>query len=183
VTRLYTKTGDAGETGLLRGGRVSKADPRVEAYGTVDELNACAGAAVVEARLALPEAHRDFVVGAVAACQDCLMRLAAELASGGRADERVTAADVAAIEAAIDEAQARTPAIEHFLVPGVTRAESAMHVARTVCRRAERLVVALPPGQAPAEGVRYLNRLSDLLFALARVCVAAEGCEEKVWAR
>ena len=182
MTRLYTKTGDAGETGLLRGGRVSKADPRVEAYGTVDELNASLGAALIEARLSLPDGPgRDLVTAAVEAGQDCLMRLAAQIASGGRAGVRVHPEDIDAIEASIDEAQSRIPDLAHFLVPGVTRTEAALHVARTVCRRAERRVVALPVDQAPSEGVRYLNRMSDLLFALARVCIAAEGCAERVW--
>jgi cob(I)alamin adenosyltransferase len=179
--RLYTRTGDAGETGLLRGGRVSKADPRVEAYGTVDEANAFLGAALVEVRLLPPSADRDAVAGVLDACQSCLMRLAAEVASGGRAGIGVGVADVSALERWIDDAQGRVPDLTHFLVPGVARAEAALHVARTACRRAERRLVALPAEQAPVEGVRFLNRLSDLLFALARVATAAEGGVERVW--
>ncbi len=181
MTRLYTRSGDAGETGLLLGGRVSKADARVEAYGTVDEVNASLGAAVVEARLLPAGPARELVVEAIEACQEGLMRLAAELASGGSAGIGVGADDIAAMERRIDAAQAVVADLSHFLIPGVSRAEAALHVARTVCRRAERRVVALPEEQAPNDGVRYLNRVSDLLFALARVSLAAEGRAERVW--
>ena len=181
--KLYTKTGDLGDTGLLHGERVSKADFRVEAYGTVDELNATIGAALVAVWAGVPEGpDRDLVVAALEASQDGLMRLAAVLAAGGRdAPVGVDASDVADLERRIDAAQARTPELRRFVVPGVCAPEAALHVARTVCRRAERRVVALPPENTPADGVTFLNRMSDLLFALARVCIAAAGEEERVW--
>ena len=181
MTRLYTRAGDAGETGLLAGGRVSKADARVEAYGTVDEVNASLGAAVVEARLLPAGPARELVVESVEACQEGLMRLAAELASGGAVGIGVGPDDILGLERRIDSAQALVVDLSHFLIPGVSRAEAALHVARTVCRRAERRVVALPQEQAPTDGVRYLNRVSDLLFALARVSLVAEGRGERIW--
>lgn len=182
VKSLYTRTGDSGDTSLLKGGRVPKDDPRVEAYGTVDELNANIGLVLVESTVTIPEGKfRDFVISCLVTCQDCLMRLSAQLASGGQATEKVSDGDIAAVETAIDIAGSLTSELHHFLIPGVTRAEALMHIARTVCRRAERRVVALPQGVACPDGVRYLNRLSDLLFALARVCAAAEGRGDRIW--
>jgi len=183
MSRLYTGTGDLGETGLLVGGRVSKADPRVDAYGTVDELNVAVGAARVEADSGLPAGtDRDHVIGALDAVQDGLMRLAADLASGGQAPIGLADADVADLEARIDEASRRLPELRRFLLPGVTRVETALHQCRVVCRRAERLVVALGDGHGPmALRVVFLNRVSDLMFALARLALHAQALQERTW--
>jgi len=183
MTRLYTRTGDAGETGLLSGQRVSKASARVDAYGSVDELNAFIGAARVEVLEALPpgDAAR-LAADTLATCQDALMRLAAALASSGGSSVGVGPEDVTEAERRIDEVQAGLADLGRFLMPGVSRAEAALHVARTVCRRAERRVVALAASEGAGEfGVQYLNRLSDLLFALARHCLKAQGLRERVW--
>jgi cob(I)alamin adenosyltransferase len=179
--RIYTRTGDQGETGLLRGGRVRKSHPRVEAYGTVDELNSVLGAARVEVFLGVePGPDRDRMTGAIDTAQDRLMRLAAGLA--GAQDFSLGPADVSEVERAIDSVLDVLPPSHRFLVPGTSRAEAALHVARAVCRRAERRVEALESGEGgTCGGGTYLNRLSDLLFALARACLAAQGLEPREW--
>lgn len=183
MPRLYTGTGDRGDTGLLVGGRVSKADPRVESYGTVDELNVSVGAARVEVEEGLPlGADRDLVMASLDAIQDGLMRLAADLASGGQAPVGLADADVTGLEARIDVASERLPPLRQFLLPGVTRAEAALHQCRVVCRRAERRVVALGESHGPsAIRVVYLNRISDLMFVLARLALRAQGRSERPW--
>ncbi len=183
MTRLYTRKGDWGETSLLGGHRVPKDDPRVEAYGSVDEVCAFVGAARAEAvsvGLVDEEAGR-FVVAVLEASQEALMRLCAEVASpDATAPVRVLDADVEEVERAIDKAQALVEPLTRFVLPGETRLEAAIHVARTVCRRAERQVVALhDPSLETA--CRYLNRLSDLLFALARLALKLQGARERVW--
>jgi cob(I)alamin adenosyltransferase len=179
---LYTRTGDGGSTSLFHGERVSKADPLVEAYGTVDELNAFLGAARVAVLDGLPDGgEKALVVAAIECCQEGLMRLAAELASGDGAPASATPADVADLERRIDAAQALVSPLTHFVIAGVSRAEAALHVARVVGRRAERRVVALGPDTVPPHAVEYLNRVSDLLFVLARACLRAAGLAERVW--
>lgn len=180
--KIYTKTGDDGDTGLFGGARVSKASARVEAYGTVDELNAVLGVA----RAAGPYAELDGLLGAI---QSDLFTLGAELATvpGKEAslgipllDER----DVAKLEEAIDASEATLPALKNFVLPAGTPVAAALHLARTVCRRAERAVVGLPEGQgARAEIKVYLNRLSDLLFSLARQVNHRAGVEDVPWSR
>jgi cob(I)alamin adenosyltransferase len=165
--KLYTKTGDDGTTGLLGGARVSKASARVEAFGTVDETNAALGSA----RAWGLDLRSDAVLGRV---QASLFSLGAELAcapgrSGPIELELVDERDIAGLEKAIDEAAERCPPLTQFILPGGSRQAASLHVARTVCRRAERLVVALSDPAPRQEVVVYLNRLSDLLFALARV--------------
>lgn len=183
MPRLYTGTGDRGETGLLVGGRVSKADPRVESYGTVDELNVLVGAARVEAEAGLPAgADRDFVIATLDVVQDGLMRLAADLASGGQATVGLEDADVRDLEVRIDEAARRLPDLRNFLLPGVSRAEVGLHQCRVVCRRAERRVVALGDSHGPsARRIVFLNRVSDLMFALARLAMRAQGKAARTW--
>ena len=183
MPRLYTGTGDRGETGLLVGGRVSKADPRVESYGTVDELNVCVGAARVEAEAGLPAGpDRDFAVATLDVVQDCLMRLAADLASGGQASVGLEDADVHHLETRIDEVVRRLPELRNFLLPGVSRVEVALHQCRVVCRRAERRVVALGESHGrSAHRIVFLNRVSDLMFALARLAMQAQGTEARTW--
>ena len=176
--KIYTKTGDEGETGLFGGGRVPKDDPRVQAYGDVDELNATIGFAAsldppgFEARL-LETLQRDlFTVGAELATPD-RAKLGKALARSGAA---IGASDVGALEDAIDSHETKLQPLKNFILPGGTPKAAAFHVARTVCRRAERAVVALSREQQinPAI-VHYLNRLSDLLFVLARTVNAQSG--------
>lgn len=179
--KIYTRRGDAGETDLFGGPRVGKDDRRVEAYGAVDELNAALGAA-----LAL-SAHADLrELGAHV--QGLLFDLGAYLASPDaerRRKSRVPeprAQDVEALEARMDAFDAELAPLRSFILPGGTPAAAAFHVARTVCRRAERRVVALHrEAELDAPALRYLNRLSDLLFVLARVENARAEVADVEW--
>lgn len=176
LNRIYTKTGDTGTTGLGDGRRVSKDDLRVEAYGTVDEANACLGLAIIEADQAPPSLQP--VAGLLRSIQHDLFDVGADLCTPPKAGEkpgdrlRILPAQTARLEASIDHWNDPLPALESFVLPGGTRLAAALHIARTVVRRAERCVVSLhtaDPQNTSAEIVRYLNRLSDLLFVLARV--------------
>jgi cob(I)alamin adenosyltransferase len=177
--KLYTRTGDAGDTALFDGSRVSKADPRVDAYGEVDELNAWLGVA----RAAGLDPDLDEVLVAI---QRDLFAFGARLADPRRKiAARVTKAaledgDVTRLEGLIDRLEGELPPLQRFILAGGAPAGAALHVARTVCRRAERRVVALDP---PVEGVliRYINRLSDLLFVLARTANRRAGVPETEW--
>jgi cob(I)alamin adenosyltransferase len=176
--KIYTKTGDEGETGLFGGPRVSKDHPRVEAYGAVDELNAVLG-------LVRCETSGEPLDLLLAKIQNELFDLGAELASpqpdrvGTR---RITAVQTAALESAIDEHEAGLPPLKAFILPGGCRAAALLHVARTVCRRAERRVVTLGEREAVAgDVVIYLNRLSDLLFVLARFVNHTAGGGDVPW--
>ncbi|MGQ9888102.1 MAG: cob(I)yrinic acid a,c-diamide adenosyltransferase [Aggregatilineales bacterium] len=175
--KIYTRTGDDGTTVLFAGGRVSKAHLRVEAYGTVDELNAVLGAA-----RALQPAGDAWL----AQVQRQLFVLGADLATPQSATAgrlvRVDAAAVAWLEARIDELTAVLPPLTHFILPGGCPAAAHVHVACTVCRRAERLVVALAEREPLGEQViPYLNRLSDFLFTLARWENARAGVPDIIW--
>ena len=180
--RIYTRTGDAGDTGLFGGGRVGKDDPRVEAYGDVDELNAALGLArAVEMMPRIDETlvpiQRDlFSLGALLATPDRdRMRQHLEKA-------RIDEGRVAELERAIDDGEAELEPLRAFIVPGGTPKAAALHVARTVCRRAERRVVTLSRDvEIPGIVVVYLNRLSDLLFVLARVANRRAGAGEVTW--
>jgi cob(I)alamin adenosyltransferase len=178
--KIYTKTGDAGETGLFGGPRVRKSDARVEAYGEVDELNAAIGVA----RAAISDGELD---DELARIQAELFSVGAELATppGARARSVVPAVETAwtgRLEAAIDRWGAELPALRHFVLPGGGAAGAALHLARCVCRRAERRVVALAGHAAVApEVLRYLNRLSDLLFIAARLANHRAGVAEALW--
>lgn len=178
--KIYTKTGDSGETGLFGGPRVRKSDARVAAYGEVDELNAAVGA--VRALVEDPE-----IDGQLAKVQEELFCVGAELATPHEAKARsvlppVDAAWTARLEAAIDEWDAEVPALRSFVLPGGTRAAAALHLARTVCRRAERHVVALA-AEVPVEpaALAYLNRLSDFLFVAARLANHRAQRAETEW--
>jgi cob(I)alamin adenosyltransferase len=176
--KLYTKTGDDGTTGLFGGGRVPKASKRVEAYGTVDETNAAIGVA----RAMRLDPAIDIVLEHV---QVDLFTLGAELACvpGKEAKLAMTllgAPDIARLEHAIDEADAASPPLASFVLPGGSPQAAALHVARTVCRRAERAVLVLDE-PSRSEIVVYLNRLSDLLFALARRANVTAGVEDVPW--
>ena len=178
--KIYTKTGDHGETGLFGGARVSKASARVEAYGTVDELNAAIGVA----RAAGLPPDVDAVLASV---QASLFTLGAELAtvSGKEASLGIALLgpeDVSALERAIDASEAVLEPLRNFVLPAGSPAASALHLARTVCRRAERAVVGLPTeDEAREEIVVYLNRLSDLLFSFARQANQRAGFADVAW--
>ncbi|MGQ0540060.1 MAG: cob(I)yrinic acid a,c-diamide adenosyltransferase [Gemmatimonadaceae bacterium] len=180
--RIYTKTGDAGETGLFGGGRVSKDDPRVEAYGDVDELNATLG--VARAAAAMPRVdevlvpvQRDlFSIGALLATPQ-LEKMREQLVKARIDDSRI-----AELERTIDACERELEPLRSFIVPGGTPKAAALHVARTVCRRAERRVVELRREVAiPEIVIVYLNRLSDLLFMLARLANRLAGGGEVTW--
>ena len=180
--KIYTKTGDSGDTGLFGGGRVPKSHPRVEAYGDVDELNACLGMArAVEMMPRVDEVlvgiQRDlFAIGALLATPD-REKMKRHLEKANVGDARV-----AELERAIDQGDAELEPLTSFIVPGGTPKAAALHVARTVCRRAERRVIAIMTDEEiPAIVVVYLNRLSDLLFTLARVANRRAGAGEVTW--
>ncbi len=178
--KIYTKTGDAGETGLFGGPRVTKDDARVEAYGAVDELNATLGLV----RASGADADLEALLAEV---QDHLFSIGAELATpaGARAHAAVPAIDTgwtATLESAIDRLEAELPPLRHFILPAGTQAAAGLHVARAVCRRAERRVVALHRVHAVAPAVlAFLNRLSDFLFVAGRVANHRARIPEAVW--
>lgn len=178
--RIYTKTGDKGDTGLFGGGRVRKDDARVEAYGTVDELNATLGLAAS----AVDDAQIRAWLGRI---QSELFVLGAELATPDpeHVKKQVVPLDEASIsrwEEVIDAAEGELPPLKHFILPGGHPAAAQLHVARTVCRRAERRLLSF--GEEAAlrpECIAYLNRLSDLLFVLARLVNHRHAAKEPIW--
>jgi cob(I)alamin adenosyltransferase len=177
--KIYTKTGDTGETGLFDGTRVSKADPRVEAYGGVDELNAWLGvirsaAPGLDVDESLTRIQRDlFAVGAILA--DPTHKIA------GRVDKAALGSDdVTRLERAIDAFEKDLPPLRRFILAGGSPAGATLHLARTVCRRAERSMVALGTGVDPI-AITYINRLSDLLFVMARLVNHRAGISEIEW--
>jgi cob(I)alamin adenosyltransferase len=182
LNRIYTKTGDDGTTGLVRGPRRPKFDARVEAYGTVDEANAAIGMARLHTAQ-MPKV--DMLLGRV---QNDLFDVGSDLATPGEDDAnaapslRVRAVQTAYLEKQIDHFNADLAPLTSFVLPGGTPLSAALHVARTVVRRAERLVVELAVAEPDtnAEAVRYLNRLSDLLFVLARVA-NDRGARDVLW--
>ena len=177
--KIYTKTGDAGETGLLGGARVSKAAPRVAAYGDVDELNAWIGFARSSADESLS--------AMLERIQRQLFAIGARLADpvGAVADRvaktAVSGEDVAQLETWIDLLETELPALRRFILAGGTPTAASLHLARTVCRRAERSVVALGRDAVESDIVIYLNRLSDLLFVMARAANHRSGVAEPEW--
>jgi cob(I)alamin adenosyltransferase len=176
MARIYTKTGDEGETGLFGGGRVPKDDARVTAYGEVDELNAALGfAASLE--------PQDFDAAFLQTIQRDLFTIGAELASPDPSKApHIGEPQIGMIEHMIDGHEAKLAPLKNFILPGGTSKAAAFHLARTVCRRAERAVVTLARQQkiSPAIVV-YLNRLSDLLFVLARAVNAQAGRAHVTW--
>jgi cob(I)alamin adenosyltransferase len=177
VTRIYTRTGDDGTTGLIGGRRVSKDDLRIEAYGSVDELNSVVGLARSHA---LPGAVEEIL----ARVQDDLFTIGARLATPGSSAAgpgfaALTADSVVSLERAIDRCEAELPPLRQFVLPGGAPAGALLHMARTVARRAERGCVALARTDSVAsEVLSYLNRLSDLLFVLARFVNLKSGIAE-----
>lgn len=181
TNRIYTRTGDDGSTGLFGGGRVAKDDIRVEAYGAVDELNAVLGVAIafmeddgIRARLQRLQPDL-FAIGAHLATPDAASPAARHLPS-------LPQTRAAEMEQWIDEVDAELPPLRVFIMPGGRPDAAALHHARTVCRRAERRVVALAAEQdVPTAAIIYLNRLSDLLFALARLANHRGGAGDVEW--
>lgn len=180
LVKIYTRTGDAGETALFDGRRVPKSDLRVEAYGEVDELNAVLGLVLAETddgdlREVLQSVQRDlFAVGGRLA--DPGHKIAA------RVDKAVLPSEsVARLEAWIDRFEAGLPPLRRFILPGGSRVGALLHVGRTVCRRAERHIVLLGSEAVEPELLAYVNRLSDLLFVLARAMNHRAGAPETEW--
>lgn len=187
LNRIYTKRGDAGETSLVGGQRVPKDTLRIECYGAVDELNSFLGLASVSCRELVDRNLRLGLLG------ETLLRVQHELFNLGSilatlpADvhpkqPRVTAAEVAQLEREIDTANEQLAALRSFVLPGGSRLNAELHVCRTVCRRAERLAVALArEEEVPVEAVQYLNRLSDALFVWSRWASHLLGSPEVLW--
>ncbi len=181
MTKIYTKRGDAGETDLFGAGRVGKDDPRVDAYGTVDECNAALGFARAQLSGVATLGEIDAILARLQAELFCV---GSELAAPGMVDKMpiVTAAHVTQLEQEIDRATNELPPLKHFILPGGSSAASALHLARTVARRAERLVTPLVRSLGcRLEVLVYLNRLSDHLFTLARWTNHKLGVAESEW--
>jgi cob(I)alamin adenosyltransferase len=173
LTRIYTRTGDAGTTGLADGSRVAKDSPRIEAIGAVDELNSTLGVLLAES---LPEDMHGYLTGV----QHDLFDLGGELSRPGHPIMRK--AYVGRLEALLERYNAALPPLKDFVLPGGSRPAALAHVARAVCRRAERRVVSLGTKETlPAFAVPYLNRLSDLLFVLARMLNRQAGRPDALW--
>jgi cob(I)alamin adenosyltransferase len=178
--RIYTKTGDDGMTGLLGSGRVRKDDPRIEAYGTIDELNAALG-------LARAHGLDPAADGLLAQLQNDLFVVGSALADSspeGPFHNAITDLHVEHLETVIDSLEAELFPLVEFILPGGTPAAAQIHAARTVCRRAERWIVSLshrPHEEVPRPLIVYLNRLSDLLFVLARVVNRRAGIADTIW--
>lgn len=174
LSKIYTRTGDDGTTGLGDGSRVGKDSARVDAYGTVDEANSTIG--VVLAATNVPEDIRALLT----TVQHQMFDLGGELCIPGHA--AITDADVDALEAQLDRYNEPLPALKDFILPAGGEAAARCHLARTIVRRAERETVALSRQEAVRpEAIRYLNRLSDLLFVLARVLARVDGHGEVLW--
>ncbi|HUK81921.1 MAG TPA: cob(I)yrinic acid a,c-diamide adenosyltransferase [Verrucomicrobiae bacterium] len=176
LTKIYTRAGDKGETGLVGGQRVSKDSPRIWAYGTVDELNSAIGLA----RALKPDKETNAVLAGI---QNNLFNLGAELAMPSRSPVRVEKKQIAALERLMDERNAKLGPLREFILPGGSPVAAQLHVARTICRRAERFCVRLAreEDRIGATVVPYLNRLSDALFVLARWANKKQGVKEVCW--
>jgi len=170
LTKIYTRTGDAGDTGLADGTRIGKQSARVQAIGDVDELNSVLGLLVCKLRVA---AHRELVQS----IQNELFDLGAELATNHRF---INADNTRLIEQRLDEMNTALPPLKEFILPGGDEAAAVCHIARTVCRRAERSLAALV-NEIDGDVLAYINRLSDLLFVLARDINREQGREDIFW--
>ena len=173
LTKIYTRTGDDGTTGLGSGDRARKDDPRVEAYGTVDELNSALGI-VISSDLSATNSNL------LAGIQQQLFDLGGELSMPGT--EMISSAAVESLEQALDSLNETLPPLKDFVLPGGTTTAAACHLARAICRRAERRVISLA-AESPVneQSIRYLNRLSDFLFVLARSLNVEAGEPEVLW--
>jgi len=174
---LYTRRGDKGETSLYGPQRVSKDSPRVEAYGTIDELNSYLGVILADCRDSMTTKSLKVI-------QKMLFVASADLASesGSSKVPRISSAETRKIESMTDELLARLPTLRNFVLPGGTRLAAELHFARAICRRAERRVVGASKGQKlNPELIPFMNRLSSYLFNLARAANAAKGKKEEIW--
>ena len=180
--KIYTRTGDSGTTALFGGARVTKSHPRIDAYGTVDETNTVMGLARAHFKDQPGHATLDPLLARI---QDDLFVLGADLATPTDSKPvvpRIEAAHVAHLETAIDRLEEDLPPLKHFILPGGTPAAATLHLARTVCRRAERRTVDLAASEPVNEqAIIYLNRLSDLLFVAARWANHQAGSAEMKW--
>ena len=197
--KIYTKTGDTGETSLFDNTRVSKADPRVDAYGEVDEVNACLGAAIAAINQGSAEdghyvnevpgerRHHADIAAVLETIQKDLFAVGARLGDpSSRIANRVTKAAITTqqielLEATIDRLEEELSPLRRFILPGGSSAGALLHLARTVCRRAERRVIGLGPEAVETGVIIYLNRLSDLLFVMARAVNHRGGIPETEW--
>ena len=189
ITRVYTRTGDKGETALVGGKRVPKDSPRIDAYGTIDELNSIVGLARVfnEEKLNAGDAHR-FLDLALRQIQDELFDLGSELATPGDFSYdgmyRVSEREVKKLEELIDECQKELGPLKSFVLPGGGKIGAYLHQCRTVCRRAEREILRLSRAEPLSEWpLKYVNRLSDLFFVLSRWISKKTGEQEYLWQR
>lgn len=183
IDRVYTKGGDKGETSLIGGDRVSKADARLEGYGSIDELNAVVGLVIEALGASQAGPHMIPILRRV---QNELFNLGCELATPDPEQRaklpRIEQRHVDALERDIDAVNDDLPPLKSFVLPGGGFPSAYAHLARTVCRRAERLVVGLvQAGHADPLGVQYLNRLSDALFVWGRWCALKDGKDESLW--
>ncbi|MBL6691576.1 MAG: cob(I)yrinic acid a,c-diamide adenosyltransferase [Pseudomonadales bacterium] len=179
LSKIYTKTGDKGETGLGDGSRIAKTHPRVEAMGSVDELNSIVGV-VVEELLATSNSDLTEIAGFLRSLQHRIFDLGGELSIPGF--EIVTAEHVKAIEANLDALNDHLAPLENFILPGGSRLIADCHMARAVCRRAERSVILLAETETVNQAaLEFLNRLSDYLFVVARSAARITGVNEVLW--
>ena len=187
INRVYTRRGDSGETGLVGGQRVPKDGMRIEAYGTVDELNSFLGAARADInQLAVEEPRLALLAAILLRVQHELFNLGSILATlpvdVHPRQPRVTDAEIAQLETEMDLMNEDLPVLRSFVLPGGSRLDADLHVGRTVCRRAERVVIALSRTESvPPEAIRYLTRLSDALFVWSRWAGRISGGHETLW--
>ena len=179
-SNVYTRTGDAGQTSLVSGTRVDKCDCRIDAYGTIDELNSSLGVV-----LSFDGQTSDEAAAIIRFIQHRLFSLGAYLADDRKIEScYVTADDIARIEAAIDEIDAQLPPLRQFLLPAGCHAAAAAHMARTIARRAERLMVGLSKSvEIKSEALKFVNRISDLMFVVARQCNIKNDVDEIFWSK
>jgi cob(I)alamin adenosyltransferase len=188
LNRIYTRTGDSGQTSLVGGQRIAKDAPRIEAYGMVDELNAAVGIARSTAEdLAGKHGALKRLAAILKRVQHELFNLGSILATLpediGERQPKITAAEVKQLEREIDEANVSLPVLRSFVLPGGSRLEAELHLCRTICRRAERVLVSLASKEPVSEeAIRYVNRLSDALFVWSRWVNQVVGAEETLWA-
>jgi cob(I)alamin adenosyltransferase len=177
LSKIYTRTGDDGTTGLANGERVDKCDPRVEAFGTVDETNSAIGLLLAEPAVSSAE-----ICTTLQRIQHELFEVGAELSLPGYA--KIGAEHVARLEAELDALNTDLPPLKEFVLPGGNRPAAICHLARTICRRAERRAWAAAKAHPVNPRItQYLNRLSDLLFVIARRLARAHGADETLWQR
>ncbi len=187
INKVYTKTGDKGKTSLVGGQRVNKDDLRIEAYGTVDELNAFLGSVAVSVANEMAETpERTWFLGVIHRVQHELFNLGSILATLPQdmhpKQPQVRAEDIAALERDIDQVNDDLPKLRSFVLPGASRSNTDLHLCRTVCRRAERILIhASRETQLPQEAIAYLNRLSDAFFVWSRWVNVVLQKEEVLW--